>query len=163
MRRDHLTALAGLCAPAAVVAATTGVVQMEITRTTRAAPPSSIRRRADTYTETLGNNISYGGYFASVSVGTPGQAQQVIIDTGSSDAWFLSPDASACATTSSSDSGSGGPGSSQSSSSRRKALGRRQTTSSACVSTCKSCIDTHVNTVTRGAVPTQSHMLTLFI
>lgn len=146
MRRDQLVALAGLCAPATLVAASAGVVHMGITRTNRAVPPSSIRRRADTYTETLGNNISYGGYFASVTVGTPGQSQDVILDTGSSDTWFLNSDASVCqSTTSSSGSGSGGggpgmgPGSASTSTSRRKALGRRQTTTSSCISTCKSC------------------------
>lgn len=148
MKRNQLVALVGLCGPATLVAASAGVVHMGITRTNRAVPPSSLRRRADTYTETLGNNISYGGYFASVTVGTPGQTQDVILDTGSSDTWFLNSDASVCqSTTSSSGSGSGGsggpgmgPGSASTSStgSRRKALGRRQTSTSACVSTCKS-------------------------
>lgn len=149
MRRDQIATLVGLCAPATVAAASSsssaaGVVHMGITRTNRAAPPSSIRRRADTYTETIGNNISYGGYFASVSVGTPAQTQQVILDTGSSDTWFLDSDASVCQTSSTSSSGSGtsgGPGMGPGSASRRKSgLGRRQTTTSACVSTCKSWI-----------------------
>lgn len=151
MRRDQIATLAGLCAVPATVAAaassssnTPGVVHMGITRTNRAVPPSSIRRRADTYTETLGNNISYGGYFASVSVGTPAQTQQVILDTGSSDTWFLSSDASVCQTTTSSSGsssgggGGGGPSMGPGSASRRKSgLGRRQTTTSSCLSTCK--------------------------
>lgn len=157
MRNDQLLALVAICAPATVAAA--GVIPMSITRTNRAVAPS-VRRRSDTYTETIGNNISYGGYFATVSVGTPGQSQEVILDTGSSDAWFLSTDATLCGTTSSSssttsssssstttsESGSGsGPGSGRggfgnggrslhSSSTYR----RRSSSSSACLTTCKS-------------------------
>ncbi|CAN8098353.1 unnamed protein product [Discula destructiva] len=78
-------------------------------------------RRSDTYTEVLTNNISYGGYFASISVGTPGQTQDVILDTGSSDLWILGSDSAACA-----ESSTQGYGSSR--------LRRRQSTSS-CVST----------------------------
>lgn len=148
MRHNQLAALVGFCAPAIVTASSTpGVVHMGITRTNKAVPPSSLRKRADTYTETISNNITYGGYFATVSVGTPAQDQEVILDTGSSDTWFLNSDASVCATSSSSSSGSGtgsgpggtgGPGMGPGSASRRKALGRRQTTTSSCVSTCKS-------------------------
>lgn len=50
-----------------------------------------------TFTEELVNNITQGGYFASVSVGTPGQDVTLVLDTGSSDAFVLSADADLCA------------------------------------------------------------------
>lgn len=49
-----------------------------------------------TVTESLVNNVTYGSYFASVSVGTPGQTQNLALDTGSSDAWVVSSDAPLC-------------------------------------------------------------------
>jgi len=52
-------------------------------------------RRA-TYTQLLVNNITGGGYYCNVSVGTPGQQVTMILDTGSSDAWVLSPQADLC-------------------------------------------------------------------
>lgn len=67
---------------------------MSIQHTGRSKIP--IDKRSSTYTQTITNNISYGGYYASVSVGTPGQSQDVVLDTGSSDAWFLSKSSSEC-------------------------------------------------------------------
>lgn len=47
-------------------------------------------------TESLVNNITQGGYYASVSVGTPGQDVTLVLDTGSSDAFVLASDANLC-------------------------------------------------------------------
>lgn len=64
--------------------------------------PGTVRRRSPklskraTVTESLINNITYGGYFASVSVGTPGQDITLTLDTGSSDAFVLSSKADLC-------------------------------------------------------------------
>lgn len=49
-----------------------------------------------TITESLVNNITQGGYYASVSVGTPGQDVTMVLDTGSSDAWVVATDADLC-------------------------------------------------------------------
>lgn len=49
-----------------------------------------------TVTESLVNNVTEGGYYASVSVGTPGQAMTMVLDTGSSDAFVISADANLC-------------------------------------------------------------------
>ncbi|CAK7206587.1 hypothetical protein SEUCBS139899_009386 [Sporothrix eucalyptigena] len=60
--------------------------------------PNRLRSRAtaSTYIETLVNNVTGGGYYASVSVGTPGQTQTLVIDTGSSDVWVVAYDADLC-------------------------------------------------------------------
>lgn len=123
--------LLALVAVSATGITATGVIPVSISHTGRRAIP--ITKRADTYTETLTNNISYGGYFASISVGTPGQTQDVVLDTGSSDLWLLGSDSSTCSesTSSGSNGGNGGNGGSGPGNSRR------QTTTSACVSTCE--------------------------
>lgn len=54
-----------------------------------------LTRRA-TFTESLVNNITGGGYYASVSVGTPGQDIDMILDTGSSDAFIVAAGADLC-------------------------------------------------------------------
>lgn len=65
-------------------------------------PAGSVRRRSPrltkraTLTESLINNVTEGGYFASVSVGTPGQDITLVLDTGSSDAWVVAADADLC-------------------------------------------------------------------
>ncbi|KAK4124815.1 acid protease [Parathielavia appendiculata] len=56
--------------------------------------PSLARR--GTYSEQLINNISGGGYYVQVKVGTPGQTLTMLLDTGSSDAWVLGHDADLC-------------------------------------------------------------------
>lgn len=62
-----------------------------------ALPPASrhLSRRA-TYAHQLANNITGGGYFADVQVGTPGQTVTMVLDTGSSDAWVIKPIADLC-------------------------------------------------------------------
>ncbi|KAK2056030.1 eukaryotic aspartyl protease, partial [Colletotrichum caudatum] len=42
------------------------------------------------------NNITGGGYYATVQVGTPGQKSTLHIDTGSSDTWILDKQADLC-------------------------------------------------------------------
>lgn len=62
----------------------------------------SVRKRSPrlskraTVTESLINNVTAGGYYATVSVGTPGQDLTLVLDTGSSDAWVVSADADLC-------------------------------------------------------------------
>ena len=46
--------------------------------------------------EELVNNITGGGYYASVSVGTPGQSINLVLDTGSSDAFVVDVNADLC-------------------------------------------------------------------
>jgi len=54
--------------------------------------------RANTVGVSLTNARSQGLYFANVSVGTPGQALALQIDTGSSDIWVPSSTATFCST-----------------------------------------------------------------
>ncbi|KAK0729931.1 aspartic peptidase domain-containing protein, partial [Lasiosphaeris hirsuta] len=56
-------------------------------------PPLS--RRA-TYTQELANNITGGGYYAEVEIGSPPQAVSMVLDTGSSDAFVVSYKADLC-------------------------------------------------------------------
>ncbi|ERS99543.1 uncharacterized protein SPSK_03287 [Sporothrix schenckii 1099-18] len=60
---------------------------------------NTLRSRASspsTFIETLVNNVTGGGYYASVNVGTPPQPQVLVIDTGSSDVWVIASDADLC-------------------------------------------------------------------
>lgn len=74
------------------------IVKIPVARNTA----GSVRRRSPklskraSLTESLVNNITQGGYFASVSVGTPAQDVTLVLDTGSSDAFVLSADAKLC-------------------------------------------------------------------
>lgn len=87
---------AALLALASTAAA--DVVRIPVAR----SPAGSVRKRHPrlskraTLTETLVNNVTQGGYYASVSVGTPGQPMTMVLDTGSSDAFVISADADLC-------------------------------------------------------------------
>ncbi|KAJ4386486.1 hypothetical protein N0V93_009383 [Gnomoniopsis smithogilvyi] len=83
---------------ALVSTATAEVVAIPVKRNTAC----SVRRRSPrlskraAVTESLINNVTAGGYYATVSVGTPGQDLTLVLDTGSSDAWVVSADATLC-------------------------------------------------------------------
>lgn len=51
--------------------------------------------RQNVYLELL-NNVTGGSYAAQISIGTPPQAQNLAIDTGSSDVWFMESTALRC-------------------------------------------------------------------
>ncbi|OIW31383.1 acid protease [Coniochaeta ligniaria NRRL 30616] len=59
-------------------------------------PPSATLTRRDFHAGSINNNITGGGYYVDVKVGTPGQPITMVLDTGSSDAWFLSYQADLC-------------------------------------------------------------------
>ncbi|KAF9879616.1 aspartic endopeptidase [Colletotrichum karsti] len=52
--------------------------------------------RRDTLDLTAINNITGGGYYSEVEVGTPGQKMLLHLDTGSSDTWILHKQADLC-------------------------------------------------------------------
>lgn len=62
---------------------------------TKRDPHPRLSTRAS-FTESLVNNITGGGYYASVTVGTPGQDLDLVLDTGSSDAFLIAQDANLC-------------------------------------------------------------------
>ncbi|KAI1186917.1 aspartic peptidase domain-containing protein [Nemania serpens] len=63
----------------------------------RAGPEiKSLRKRAGTYSQELNNNLTGGGYYAQVALGTPPQPVTLVLDTGSSDVWVLDADANLC-------------------------------------------------------------------
>ncbi|KAI1079614.1 aspartic peptidase domain-containing protein [Whalleya microplaca] len=57
---------------------------------------SAVNKRAGTYSQELNNNLTAGGYYAQVSVGTPPQTVDLVLDTGSSDVWLLDSSANIC-------------------------------------------------------------------
>lgn len=77
---------------------TAGVVQWDIEK--RYHPKTSFRKRATgTQEAEITNSIARGGYFATCSVGTPGQDVILQLDTGSSDVWIPSSAAAICSAT----------------------------------------------------------------
>ncbi|KAI0440015.1 aspartic peptidase domain-containing protein [Xylaria telfairii] len=63
----------------------------------RAGPQhQGLRKRAGTYSQELNNNLTGGGYYAEVALGTPPQPVTLILDTGSSDVWVLDTNADLC-------------------------------------------------------------------
>ncbi|TLS21937.1 uncharacterized protein PpBr36_09425 [Pyricularia pennisetigena] len=83
-----------LIAPAAVSA----TVSFELMRSTSEAPHPHLGKRS-TFVESIANNITGGGYYLDVKIGTPGQDARMILDTGSSDAWVVSSRADLCGNT----------------------------------------------------------------
>lgn len=82
-------------------ASAANVVEIGINRIRPGQPglANTLRSRAsspNTYIETLVNNVTGGGYYASIDVGTPPQPQVLVIDTGSSDVWVVASDADLC-------------------------------------------------------------------
>ena len=59
--------------------------------------PGALSRR-DAPAEILTNNYTLGVYYASVQVGTPAQALQLVLGTGSSDVWIIDAGAPVCQT-----------------------------------------------------------------
>ncbi len=93
-----------LAATAAAAGAPPRVVEMGLSRradmgavASAASPglPLRLRRRAPLL-QTLANNLTGGGYYASVAVGSPAQPMTLVIDTGSSDVWVVASDADLC-------------------------------------------------------------------
>lgn len=72
----------------------TGVVQWDISK--RFHPKFSLGKRAGTQQEVIENSLTRGGYFATCTLGTPGQHVVLQLDTGSSDIWVPSASASVC-------------------------------------------------------------------
>jgi len=59
-------------------------------------PPTAPLSKRDFHAGPINNNITGGGYYVDVLVGTPGQKVTMVLDTGSSDAWFISYQADLC-------------------------------------------------------------------
>lgn len=79
---------------APTVHATAGFVQWDIIK--RSQPKLGLRKRAGTQQEIIDNSQARGGYFATCTLGTPGQHVTLQLDTGSSDIWVPSSSASVC-------------------------------------------------------------------
>ncbi|KAI0522302.1 aspartic peptidase domain-containing protein [Xylaria bambusicola] len=88
--RTSLACLAALATPA--------VAQKVVSLSFARAGPEhkSLRKRAGTYSQELNNNLTGGGYYADVALGTPPQPVTLILDTGSSDVWVLDTHADLC-------------------------------------------------------------------
>lgn len=79
-------ALSFLCATLSVALCGAQVVQWDLERrhTTHRV---SKRSENSTFEEVIANNKGEGGYFATVTIGSPGQALIMQLDTASSDSW----------------------------------------------------------------------------
>jgi predicted aspartyl protease len=64
-----------------------------------------VKRRSSPDSVTLQNDEDLGGYFVTVSIGTPGQNLTLQVDTGSSDIWVPSSSAMVCKEDNSNDGG----------------------------------------------------------
>src|SRR3569833_65210 len=82
-----------LLAAAASAATAQSVVEIGINRV---KPGQKGLTRRSTIVEPLANNFTGGGYYIQVSVGTPGQPQTMVLDTGSSDVWVVAFNADLC-------------------------------------------------------------------
>ncbi|KAF6831805.1 aspartic endopeptidase [Colletotrichum musicola] len=91
MRFSRVAALAAL----AEEAASQLVVSTSFTRVQ--FPPDLVQiTRRDTLNLAAINNITGGGYYSEVEVGTPGQKMLMHLDTGSSDTWVVDKQADLC-------------------------------------------------------------------
>jgi hypothetical protein len=78
------------------VAAAAGTVQFGLKRDTQ-----QLRKRATSGTVNaplIQEKPFDSQYYASVTIGTPAQSLQLVVDTGSSDVWAVAPSAPICAT-----------------------------------------------------------------
>ncbi|KAI1433251.1 aspartic peptidase domain-containing protein [Xylaria sp. CBS 124048] len=88
--------LSSLIALGAITASATAqkVIPMSFSR---AGPQhKGPERRSSTFSQQINNNLTGGGYFAEVALGTPPQNVTLILDTGSSDVWVLDSKADLC-------------------------------------------------------------------
>lgn len=95
MKLSSLTAFLALTATTSADFLRIPVTRFSPGAVTRREPHPRLSKRAS-FTESLANNITGGGYYASVTVGTPGQAFDLVLDTGSSDAFLIAKDADLC-------------------------------------------------------------------
>ncbi|KAB5517313.1 aspartic peptidase domain-containing protein [Coniochaeta sp. 2T2.1] len=98
--RYTAAAATGALTLAASASAANNVVSFDLNRGVpgiRGGPnPTSPLISRDVAAGSINNNITGGGYYVDVLVGTPGQPIRMVLDTGSSDAWFLSNQADLC-------------------------------------------------------------------
>ncbi len=77
-------------------AAAQKVVELGISRVKPSLSSLASLGRRGVDVATLDNNATKGVYFVQVTVGTPGQPQDLTIDTGSSDVWVVGYNADVC-------------------------------------------------------------------
>ncbi|KAJ2894839.1 acid protease [Zalerion maritima] len=77
----------------ALASTASAFVKLPVLRNDPGNPPL-VRRGA--FEQNMINNLTGGGYYAQVGLGTPQQNVTLIVDTGSSDVWVLDKDADLC-------------------------------------------------------------------
>ncbi|TKW52011.1 putative aspartic-type endopeptidase opsB [Colletotrichum tanaceti] len=76
--------------------ASSRVVSANFHRVQFPVDPVQITRRGDTLNLAAINNITGGGYYSELYIGTPGQKTLLHLDTGSSDTWIVDKQADLC-------------------------------------------------------------------
>lgn len=95
MRKPTLLTVAAVPALLTPTVQAVGFVQWDIHK--RHHPQYALGRRAAGFQqETINNSVARGGYFATCTLGTPGQNVILQLDTGSSDIWVPWNQASVC-------------------------------------------------------------------
>lgn len=95
------TSAASLLAAISLLSLTSasGTLQLDIRGKRGISQSQALRRRAmtsGTVTAPLTENPRFIQYYANVTIGTPSQSLQLVVDTGSSDIWAISSSASSC-------------------------------------------------------------------
>jgi hypothetical protein len=94
--RVHAPAALAICAATSCsLVAAQRVVAIGIGKGEKRIPPPLLRR-ADPILQEMHNNVTGGGYYAEVTIGTPPQSLSLVVDTGSSDVWVLDTNADLC-------------------------------------------------------------------
>ncbi|KAI1818552.1 aspartic peptidase domain-containing protein [Poronia punctata] len=94
MRSTAFTSILAACV--AVVPSTLAQKVVPLSFSRASQKHGNLNRRGGTYSQELNNNLTGGGYYTEVALGTPPQPVTLILDTGSSDVWVLDSGADLC-------------------------------------------------------------------
>ncbi|KAI0388570.1 aspartic peptidase domain-containing protein [Xylariaceae sp. FL0594] len=96
MRLSTFASILAACLAPASYTLADKVVPLSFSRAGLKHDDRRLGRRGGTYSQELNNNLTGGGYYTEVALGTPPQPVTLILDTGSSDVWVLDDRADLC-------------------------------------------------------------------
>lgn len=81
------------------LASAAGTLQLGLTaKRERGGAPALRKRAGGTVSTAISEDKFQVSYYVNVTIGTPPQSVQLVVDTGSSDVWAVSTGASICST-----------------------------------------------------------------